>query len=297
MPGRVSNTSPEAVPVHASTASPVTVAPTNPGNTPPTEVIIEQIPSDEDSIGITASIASSSMPSRRTTRLAALFPSTKSRFGPFVLESKTLKLLQDTLQLDVTFISRMEHCGFTKISIIVNRFGLDIRSISKSFALMGPSHVLDAQMYTQTLNLVMFARSQILNMSFYKHDTQDWFALKKSAKYNKAFDKWNTSRIDDLEEFLTDPHFVFQATEEMKLIRQKIRNWINKDDITINGSIKASFKTPSMPQPPQIAEINKGELSQSSFKTIETDLKKTVAEMESIMTAALTSVLENDLAT
>ena len=170
MSGHVSNTSPEAVPVHASTASPVTVAPTNPGNTPPTKVIIEQIPSDEDSIGITASIASSSMPSRRTTRLAALFPSTNVRFGQFVLESKTLKLLQDTLQLYITFITRMEQCGFTKISIIVNRFGLDIRSISKRFALMGPLHVLNDQIYTKTLNLVMFARSQILIMRFYKHD-------------------------------------------------------------------------------------------------------------------------------
>ena len=68
---QASNASPESA--HVLNSSPETVAPTNPGTYPPTEVIIEQIASDVDSLGNTSTRASSSMPSQRSVRLAALF--------------------------------------------------------------------------------------------------------------------------------------------------------------------------------------------------------------------------------
>ena len=46
--------------------------------------------------------------------------------------------------------------------MIVNRFGIDTKSVAKAFDMMSPSHILDPQMHQQTMNLVMFARSQIL---------------------------------------------------------------------------------------------------------------------------------------
>ena len=93
---------------------------------PPGEVFTE--PMDD-----MTSLASSSMPSRRTVRLAALFPSPVTRFGNFESDSHTIKLLRERLQLDASFITRMEQCGYIKMSIIINRFGLDTKDTNSYF--------------------------------------------------------------------------------------------------------------------------------------------------------------------
>ena len=85
----------------------------------------------------------------------------------------------------------MEQCGYVSITVIVNRFGMDVRSIAKSFSMMAPSHILDIQMHQQTLNLILFARSQILNGHINLPDHQKWEDLKKSSKCNKPFENWN----------------------------------------------------------------------------------------------------------
>ena len=104
----------------------------------------DQIIDNISQINDNESYASSAMPSRRTERLAALFPPTQVRFEPFEKDSKVLMLLSQTLQLDASFITRLESVGYVTPARLVNRFGLSTRSIAESFAVMGPSHVLDA---------------------------------------------------------------------------------------------------------------------------------------------------------
>ena len=80
-----------------------------------------------------------------------------------------LVFLQEVLNLDVTFIARLEQCGYISPTIIVNRFGMGIRHIAESFSMMGPSHVLNTPTYQSTLNLVIFSREQLLNGKVLKH--------------------------------------------------------------------------------------------------------------------------------
>jgi hypothetical protein len=254
---------------------------------PPSEVYIPE-PQVELSLGSNsiASIASSSMPSRRTIRLAALFPQDVARFGTFEADSKPLKLLTEFLRLDSTFIARMEQCGYVKISIIINRFGLDTRSIAKAFAIMGPSHILDEQMHTQTMNLVMFARSQILHWNFSKSpsEVKAWKDLKKSARINKSFETWSEEKHTKLEDFLTDPDYISAARKEMKLIRSKIRSWITHDNISLTS------------YPPDL-DINL--TPEDSFKTTLSpifELRKVVTALESNMAKELTAILVPQLA-
>ena len=103
------------------------------------------------------------------------------------------------------------------MSVVVNRFGIDTCSIAKVFEMMEPSHILDSQIHQQTMNLAMFARSQILKGNFVKpSDTQkSWQELKKSSKFNGAFENWRASKEEDLQEFLTDPNFITVAQKEM----------------------------------------------------------------------------------
>ena len=232
-----------------STQASINIPETVAEGSPPSEVFIDKSMQDIDSLDANT-LAFSSMPSRRTEKLAALFPSTHIRFRTFDVNSKTLHLLSVVLKLDSTFITRMEQVGYVKISIIINRFGMDTRSIAKAFALMGPSHILDPQMYIQTMNFVMFARSQILKMQYTKPDSQPW--VKKSAKYNAAFEKWKANRFSDLEDFLTYPSYIILATKEMRLICSKIISWITQDKISVSGSIRTTplIQPELVPNPP-----------------------------------------------
>ena len=67
-------------------------------NTPPTEVFIEGL-GHVDTLD-NETMASSSMPSHQTDRLAALFPQNRNRFGAFNPESKVLPFLTNVLKLD-----------------------------------------------------------------------------------------------------------------------------------------------------------------------------------------------------
>jgi hypothetical protein len=245
---------------------------------PPVEVYLEGLSQVDADTFDDETLASSAMPSRRTVRLAALFPTNKDRFGK--MKANILIFLQETLGLDVTFISRMEQCGFITMSIIINRFGIDIRSIAKAFAMMGPSHILDHQMHEQTMNLVMFARSQILKGNFMKPSDAEksWQELKKSSKFNGAFDNWRPSKVEDVLEFLTDPNHITVAQREMHQIRAKIRSWINNESISISSN---STKTPKGKSPMPISSS-----LQDSFKSTESpmaSLMVTVRKMEAKM--------------
>ena len=207
--------------------------------------------------------ASSNAPSNRTERLANLFPDDKSRFSKFKADSNILKLLKEIINLPEPFIARMEAVGYTTPAIIVNRFGLSQQSIAESFALLGPSYVLDQPMHQSTMSLVMFARSQVLKGHIIKSPgfRKSWSALKKVPAYNRTFNKSNDDAIEELKEILTDTKLIREAEKEMRGIRSKIRKWArsgavsgNQDGSTttaplpsankVTPSIKASKKTP-----------------------------------------------------
>ena len=117
-------------------------------NTHPAKIFIKGI-NQVNSVNGSSNIASSetetpsrrakklaATPSRRADKLVALFPTNKTRFGKFDYESKTFKLMKEQLELDISFTNRMEQCGYISMSIIINRFGLDMKYISRTFAMM-----------------------------------------------------------------------------------------------------------------------------------------------------------------
>ena len=136
-----------------------------------------------------ASVASSKAPSNRTEHLAALFPLDSVKFSKFDTNSFIFTMLTEFLKLDSTFIVRMESCGYVKPSIIVNRFGLSDKSIAEAFAVMGPSHVLDAQVHNATTQLVLFARFFVTQGKFNKPKSakKSWKQLKKTPSFNQVF--------------------------------------------------------------------------------------------------------------
>ena len=98
------------------------------------------------------------------------------------------------------------------MSVIVNRFGLDTCSIIETFSMMGPSHILDPEVHAETLNIFMFARSQVLDGEVIPpprdieiSDIRGYFT-RKSSKYNKAFMNWDDEKIEEMKDFLTTPH-------------------------------------------------------------------------------------------
>ena len=105
-----------------------------------------------------ASVASSKAPSNRNEHLASLFPLDTVKFSKFTQNALILQWLSEFLKLDASFIAHMECCGYVTPSIIVNHFGLQEHSIAESFAVMGPSHILDPQVHPSSTNLVLFAR-------------------------------------------------------------------------------------------------------------------------------------------
>ena len=122
------------------------------------ELVIENMPSMEQIDDV--SILSSSMPSRKTEKMTRLFPSNPSKFSSFNTESSLIEFLQHVLNLDSTFIARLEQVGFVTPTVIINRFGLDTKSIALSFSLMGSSHIFYPSAFNPTRNLVMFARKK-----------------------------------------------------------------------------------------------------------------------------------------
>ena len=95
----------------------------------------------------------------------------------------------------------------------------------------------------------MFARSQTLTGHFFIKPIsvqKSWQESKKSSKHNGAFEKWDSDKMVDVQEILTDPNQITLAQKEMHLIRTKIRSWINDDGVSTSSN---SIKTPKKPFP------------------------------------------------
>ena len=128
---------------------------------------------------------------------------------------------------------------------------MSAKSIAESFALMGPSHVLDQQMHQQTMNLVMFARHQALGGNFIKSNKRGWNSFKMKTRYNKDFEKWDDEKDQELYEFLTDAGIVREAHKEMRGIRATIRRWAGDGVRSISSQKKDLQKVTVVSKPPQ----------------------------------------------
>ena len=186
------------------------------GDKPPAQVILDDRSLSQ---GDEVSAISSQVPSQCTSRLAVLFQA-RDDGERGELSMKLAIVLRDLLTLDITFINRLTVIGLNTPASVVNAFGLDRQSIAKSFATMGPSHVLPQQMHEQTMKLVMFARAQVLN-SFNKSKTlkKAWQQLKKKSSYNKYFETWGQSQFSQVKDFITDQSNLILAQYELKEIR------------------------------------------------------------------------------
>ena len=196
------------------------------------------------------SVASSAAFTNRTERLAALFPLGDTRFGSFQKDSKLLDLFLALLKLDSSFIARLENCGFVTPAIIVNRFGLGMSYIAKSFAMMGPSYVLDQQNIQQSTNLVIFARSIITGFAFDKPKNKSWKQCKKSHSFNTALEQWDEASFSNMQDALTDPDVIQLASILMRNVRAQIRKWIRGTDPPPTPSIQSETTTPQSKQQP-----------------------------------------------
>ncbi len=192
-------------------------------------------------------VASSAAPSSKTERLAAMFPTNQVRFQPFSKDSNIFILLSEVLNLDSSFVTRMEACGFVLPSTICNRFGLNTRSIAESFSMMGTSHVLDQQMHAQTMNLVIFARTQLFKGDFVKSNKKPWKHYKKTSKFNRNFQSWDRYKLDEVQDALTNPSILEAARKEMRHVRATIRRWIRQDSYTPDSSVYHDVQTPQRP--------------------------------------------------
>ena len=259
----------------------------------------DQIIDNISQINDNESYASSAMHSRRTERLAALFPPTQVRFEPFEKDSKVLMLLSQTLQLDASFITRLESVGYVTPARLVNRFGLSTRSIAESFVVMGPSHVLDAQMHPSTTSLVMFARYHTCkNEMNLPSSKKSWNKVKVNSKFNGYFAKWEEDSFEDLKDFLTDPSKLRDAAIVMRTVRAQIRKWTRNDGFTVASTMSkksqendnAASKVITQKDTSQANSKDSHDSSYHSADTPLASLRKVVHEMDSKLDAEVANV-------
>ena len=254
------------------------------------------------------SVLSTSTPSRKTERLKRLFPDSSSRFSSFKPDSTLVEFLRHVINLDPTFIARLEQVGFVTPTVIINRFGLDTRSIALSFSLMGSSHIFNTDVSESIRNLVMFSRKNILNGPFSRdaNDTTNWKTLKKSSRFNKVFEEFSEEDIEDIRDFLTDPEMIQEADLEMKRIQNTIKNWIKKDDCSLmpqtqqqTSKSTASQQTPTSTNPsphknPPSPANSSFESANSSFATIRKASEDLNTKMAKEVASILKGTFDND---
>ena len=83
----------------------------------------------------------------------------------------------------------------------------------------------------------------------------------------------------DVQEFLTDPNQITVAQKEMRLIRSKIRSWIDNDGVSTSSN---SIKTPKKPSP-TAGKVTSSQDRSKSTESPMASLLKSVQKMESRM--------------
>ena len=206
------------------------------GDGPPSQVLVGNFGNQnvQDELSAVSSLA----PSRCNEHLAALFPVKPDNYRKFNPSSNLASFLNEQLELDITFVSRLAQIGLVTPSAVVNAFGQDNCTIAGSFAKMGTSHVLDQQIHKQTQVLVMFARSQILNYNMLKPKSQKktWKQLKKRDNYDDSFNSWQENEFQRINDFIMDQSNIIIAQHEMREIRKIIQKWARNDTCSLTSS-------------------------------------------------------------
>ena len=220
---------------------------------------------------IEAVSVSSSQVSHRTAHLQRLFSPEKCVFGKIDPSSHLMTLLKDTLEFDDSFITRLEELGLSTPAILVNSFGLDTRSIARTFGLMGSHFVFgdpdthDVGMFqTQTILLVTFCRTQICSGGFAKRKNKTWVGLKKMPKYSEDFEKWGSSWDEQVKMACTSQDLLYQGHQLMCDVRKLLRKWLRNDVVSDSSTI------PDSTTPPQ----TKAKVAAQSSEDVFTSLKK-----------------------
>ena len=198
---------------------------------PPPNNVPEEIDTDEHSH------QSSSLSSHRTTRLAALFPNKRTPRN-FNKSSLFFHFLTEGCDIDQEFLSRLETLGYTTPTTVVNRFGGTERSITNTFALMGPHYILDEQHLATGIQLVIFARTQFLRDTSSKgrftplmaNTSDEWQDKRKTPEYSDMFENMGQDEYDNLFDDLRDADFLEEADILLRNVRQQIRSWIRSVD-------------------------------------------------------------------
>ena len=111
-------------------------------NAPFNTYIFEDIPTADnpESQQETLPFTSSLFPSNMTEKYNDMFPATPTPTNaPFLKGSNLPEFIRMVLKLDASFITRMEQLGITTPQLVVNYFGLNVKSIAHSFLEMGLS--------------------------------------------------------------------------------------------------------------------------------------------------------------
>ena len=152
--------------------------------------------------------------------------------------------------IEISFLNRLSEINLFTPATVVNTFGLDRNTVAKTFAKMGPSYVFPQSMRDPTTNLVMAARALVLNFHFHKSKKvkKSWQQLKKSSSFNHYFETLDEREFQKIEAFLQDRNNRSLALQEMRSIRQLIRQWARTDDgsiLSTRGAIP-KLRTPQI---------------------------------------------------
>jgi len=212
-------------------------------------------------------MTSSVDPSNRTVKLSALFPENKSRYKEFDLDCRCLAYMKYACNIDIFHIARLQNVGIVTPAFIVNRFGADTISIAETFAMMGPSYILDKAARLPAMYLMIFARTELLKGTEHEGEfdlpistTTEWRKYKKNSTYSKAFQEKTDDDFEDMMDVMTDPSILRKAQEELKKVKALIRQWIKSSPTDSESEGDTKKKSTKQAKPQQEKSVPKKEV-------------------------------------
>jgi len=235
--------------------------------------------------------ASSIAPSRKTTRLRALFPPDTFCFKQMKRDSHLFELLSDKFGFEDHFIERLEKIGCNTPAIVVNTFGLDVRSLAKTLGEMGSMYAFGApesglegsDPYTIKVGLlVTFARMQICSGSFHKKRKCSWASLKKQPSYSTTFEAWDDEFVEGIQMACNSQELHDKAVQVILEARKLLRKWIHQDKISDSSTrTEVAHSTPKKAEPnpsSNAVDISKTTPKKAALGPINNPVNSSIAE-------------------
>ena len=153
--------------------------------------------------------------------------------------------------MESEFLTWLEAVGYTSPATLVNRFGASNFSIANSFAIMGPSYILDKEFEKTCVQLLVFARTQFLRdtsskgrfLPLFDQTSDEWVSAKKDHPYNEAFNEMGECKFENLFDDLRNPDFIMEADCLLKSMRNQVRTWIRGvDKVTLQPTTEDTQK-------------------------------------------------------